>query len=197
MDMGVGPMKNFLKVMKLAPMRLVTFPVYAIASWLVNILAWLLSPLLAAWSVIAGINKLPPPFNLLHTHDNTLDGGQNQGYKVGVKGVRLWWQRTCWICRNPGYGFKAYVLGFKTAGHKLIWANPLPKPVFDDVGGLYYWYVMEDAEGRRYWGYRANYKFTKKRYIKQWIGWHYYPYDGIHQQLKSHLVSIKRLDEYD
>ena len=99
---------------------IIRYVLFAVASMVVNLLAYVLSPFLAAYSVWKDIDVLPYPWSLFHTHDNTLDGGQKQGYRIGARGLSLWWQRVCWICRNPGYGFDAYILGFAHAGYRVL-----------------------------------------------------------------------------
>lgn len=186
-------MKILWQIVKLAPKNVLLYPFYAILSWTMTLLTWALSPVLSAWSVIADINVLPYPFNLFHTHDNTLDGGQKAlGWEKGVTGFKLWWQRVKWLCRNPGYGFNAYIIGFKAEGSKIIWSVSIGDRKFDKGGSVIYAVVMEDAKGDRYWSYRRDYDLPGKFFCKQWFGWHYYPYDKIHHQLKSLPFSVKR-----
>src|ERR1044072_696243 len=163
----------FWKVVKQAWYSMLIFPVLILLSWIVGTLgSWLISPVLALYSVIA---KTPTPGGLwvwFYTHDNTLDGG----FDAGIDGYKdpktlnpfsLWWQRTCWICRNPGYGFNAFVLGFKhTENVKIVWDDGIPYP--ED----HYWYVIQSDGGWKFFGYRGK---------KAWVGWNYLNYGGWHQ----------------
>ena len=164
---------------------------FAALSMAVNIIAYLLSPILAAYSVWRDIVVLPHPFNLLHTHDNTLDGGQKQGYAIGVTGWRLWWQRTCWICRNPGYGFDAYVLGFEHVGYVVL-SESGPAPDFS-TPSAFYSNRMRAADGKDYFTWRRNIPLWGGRFLKIWVGWNYMAYGGVKHQIKTHFVSLKRV----
>lgn len=81
---------------------------------LVKTLAWVLAPFLALLSVILGRDTLPFPLSLLHTHDDTLDGGIRQvGWPEYRNVFDKWKGRTAWILRNPAYGFMLTVMGAK------------------------------------------------------------------------------------
>lgn len=166
------------------------YPFLAVLLLLVKLLAIILSPILSLWSVIKNINVLPYPFNLLHTHDNDLDGGQDQGYEIGVTGFKLWWQRTCWISRNPAYGFAAEILGFKKEGATLAYES---KPV-DTItwlkNGDSYFCVMVDEKGRYFFCYRVLWGF-KKLGFRTWFGWNNKAYGGVYHQLKATPLKIK------
>ena len=165
---------------------------YAAMSMAVNVIAYVSSPLLSAYSVWRGIDVLPYPLSLLHTHDNTLDGGQRQGYEVGVTGWKLWWQRTCWICRNPGYGFDAYILGFDHVGYMVL-SESGDIPDFSKPNALYA-NRMQSADGKRYFTYRRNVPLYGKRYLKVWVGWNYMAYGGVKHQIKTHFFSLKKAE---
>lgn len=164
----------FWKVFKMAPLSVVVFPFLILLSWIVGTFgSWVISPLLASWSVIT---KNPTPKGFwawFYTHDNTLDGG----WDVGIDGYKnplelsffgLIWQRMCWICRNPGYGFNAFVFGFKGQDNvDTVFQSGIPYPPDK------YWYVVKDqATGKLYFGYRGK---------KAWVGWNYLAYGGYHQ----------------
>jgi hypothetical protein len=137
--------------------------------------AVLLSPIVSAWSVITGDPK-PRIFAWLYTHDASLDGGQSQHpdqYKPGARGVALWWQRMFWICRNPAYGFAAYVIGLPVEG-TLVAKTTLP----DGWKNLFF----DKATGKHIgFGYRRQ---TKKLDI--WLGWAAPSHDG-----KRYMLKIK------
>ena len=96
------------------------FIAYAPCILFLVLIAYILSPFLAAYSVLAGVSVLPYPLNLFHSHDDDLDGGQHQNDWPKVTGLKLIWQRTHWICRNPAYGFKAYWFGIPAKGTLVI-----------------------------------------------------------------------------
>ncbi len=167
------------------------YVLFTALSMAVNILAYLLSPFLAAYSVRRGIDVLPYPLSLLHTHDNTLDGGQKQGYEIGGTGWKLWWQRTRWICRNPGYGFDAYILGFDHAGYVVL-SESGPAPDFSEPRAFYS-NRMRAADGKLYFTWRRNIPLVSGHFLKIWVGWNYMAYGGVKHQLKTHFVSLKRV----
>ena len=172
---------------------IIRYVLFAVVSMAVNLLAYMLSPFLAAYSVWKDIDVLPYPWSLFHTHDNTLDGGQKQGYRIGVRGLSLWWQRVCWICRNPGYGFDAYILGFAHAGYRVL-SEKGDQASFGVDNRGFYSNVMQAANGKKYFSYRRNVPLWGRRYIKVWFGWNYMAYGGERHQIKVHLGSLKTAD---
>lgn len=160
------------KTFKLAPLSLLIYPVAALLSWVATLLAWILSPLIAGISVVKGTDNVGGFLSYFYTHNASLDGGIAQGvkgYKEGLTGFKLWWQRTCWVCRNPAYKFCAYILGFSGDGAKLIYEDG------SKIKPYGYWYVVETAKGWKFFGYRGK---------RCWVGWNYRTYGGRHQ-LKS------------
>jgi GH24 family phage-related lysozyme (muramidase) len=100
----------FWKVFRLAPFSVLAFPPLALLLWLATLAAFVFSPVIAAISIVTGRNTVGGPLSYLTTHNATLDGGVDQGvagYVAGLTGFRLWWQRTCWVCRNPAYKLAA------------------------------------------------------------------------------------------
>ena len=161
----------FWKVFRLAPFSVAVYPFGALLSWLVTLLAWVLSPLIAGISMATGSNQVSW-LGWFYTHDASLDGGiENHidGYDQNAKGFRLWWQRVSWICRNPGYRFNAYVLGYSAEAPVLIFESGTAWPAVS------YWTVIELKGGRRIFGYRSG---------SRWFGWKHEPIAGRHQ-LKS------------
>lgn len=137
-------------------------------------LSFMLSPLLAALSMITG-PVLPGVLRWFSTMDDTLDGGQHQHpeiYAIGATGFKLWWQRTSWICRNPSHGWQARVLGFPTAGHVVVSEGP-------------HLTIMKDARGRTY--------FSVRFYSpKVWLGWNPKAYDGVGHGYEFQLNPFKK-----
>lgn len=150
--------------------------VFAWLALAMNILAILLSPLLSAISVIAGVNVLPGPLAWFHTHDATLDGGQTQQkalYPSGVKGWELFKQRTRWICRNPGYGFAANVVGIPMSD--VVETGTLKT-------GLKHTFYKD---GKKIgWGWRRDWYYTDKKFAKIWFGWRHPSNDGKTRMIK-------------
>ncbi|NEI48638.1 hypothetical protein GR217_13115 [Rhizobium leguminosarum] len=135
--------------------------------------AYLLSPLLAALSLMTG-PRLPGALQWFSTLDANLDGGVSQrvnGYRAGLSGWRLWWQRTCWICRNPAHGWQSELLGMPAAGSTLI------KGVlsYDPNQQLY---LMETAKGVRFFCWKRDQPLFGGIYLKLWFGWVNKSYDG-------------------
>lgn len=158
----------FWKVFRLAPSSVAVYPFAFIVSWVVTLLSYVLSPLIAGISLATGSNQVPW-LGWFYTHDASLDGGVEQGkdgYDPAATGFKLWWQRVCWICRNPGYRFNAYVLGLPAEGTTIIFREG------DEWPNFRLWTVLETKSGRRYFGYRGK--------NDQWFGWNYMAYAGRH-----------------
>jgi hypothetical protein len=159
----------FWKTLRLAPLSFVAFLLFAPLLWIATLLAFVFSPVIAGISMVTGKNTVGGILSYLTTHNATLDGGIDQGvigYEPNLSGWRLWWQRTCWVCRNPAYKFAALVLGFPTEGSKVVFESGSKDKPYS------YWSVIETASGARYFGYRGG---------GTWIGWNYRPYGSWHQ----------------
>jgi hypothetical protein len=156
------------KIVRLAPLSCAVYLFFAPIAMLATLLAWVLSPLIAGISMITGKSEVRL-FALLYTHDASLDGGIEQGhdgYDPNAKGFKLWWQRVCWICRNPASSFDAYVLGYRADGSTIIFESGSPYPP------IHYWTVIELKSGRRIFGYRHK---------GAWFGWKHEPIVGRYQ----------------
>ncbi len=90
--------------------------------WPINLvlvlLAYILSPFLALWSMKYG-PILPGMWRWFSTLNNTLDGGWDdhvEGFKdpATLNKFQLWWQRTRWTWRNPCNGWQSELLGIKS-----------------------------------------------------------------------------------
>ncbi|MCB2403985.1 hypothetical protein ACC808_00690 [Rhizobium ruizarguesonis] len=103
---------NWREVLKRArSVRLTMFALLYIIYLPVNItfvlLAYPLSPFLAAWSMKHG-PVLPGRWRWFSTLNADLDGYTPQrvaGFDPAAKGFKLWWQRTRWTWRNPYNGW--------------------------------------------------------------------------------------------
>lgn len=137
------------------------------------LLAYFLSPTLAAISLISG-PRLPGVLQWFSTLDADLDGGVRQGvngYEAGLSGWRLWWQRTCWICRNPAHGWQSRLLGMPAAGSRII-----EQQITDDPKQQ--WYLIETAKGQRFFCFKRDQPLLRGFYLKIWLGWVNKAYDG-------------------
>lgn len=98
-------------------MYLILYPIIAVASILLSVATWVLSPLLALTANAQG--DLPSWLYWFQTFDNTLDAGWKVQGNYGTylingsvpTGITLWWYRVCWLCRNPAYGFDYWPFG--------------------------------------------------------------------------------------
>ncbi len=154
--------------------------------WPVNLglvaLAFALSPLLAALSMVLGKPTLPGVLQWFSTLDNTLDGGQKQGYKLGVTGWKLWWQRTCWICRNPAHGWQSRLLGM--SAEALVY---LKAPA--DTDNPRYWLMANNHH--RFFMWKRDQPLFGGWYLKIWLGWLNVAYDGVNCHYQFNL-GLKR-----
>jgi len=158
----------FWKIIRLAPLSCAVYPLFALEAWIATLLAWVLSPLIAGVSMATGRNEVRL-FWLFYTHDASLDGGIEQGkdgYDPNAQGLKLWWQRVCWICRNPAYGFCAYIVGCSADGSVIILERGSAYPPDHHL------VVIELQSGFRIFGYRDG---------RRWFGWKHTPIAGRHQ----------------
>jgi hypothetical protein len=158
-------------VFRLAPLSVAIYPFLAPISWLMTLASYAMSPVIAGISMATGSNQVPW-LGWFYTHDASLDGGIEQGkdgYDPAATGFKLWWQRVSWICRNPGYRFNAYVLGYSAEASILFFESGAGYPP------VKHWTIVELKTGRRIFGYRNG---------SRWFGWKAEGIGGRHQ-LKS------------
>ncbi|QIG70589.1 hypothetical protein EVB91_026 [Rhizobium phage RHph_I1_18] len=168
-------MKDFLKIFKWSPILMVKWPAYTFLSCVAVLLSWILAPFLAAYSVVKRVDVLPGVLQYFSTIDDTLDGGQHQvGYKTGVKGFVLWWQRTCWIFRNPAHGWQSVYLGYKDERATVLWSR------VDQTTKVW---MHAAADQKRYFTYKRDIPLFGDWYLKLWIGWSDRSYDGKYRHL--------------
>ncbi|RXT18774.1 hypothetical protein B5P46_28195 [Rhizobium leguminosarum] len=137
------------------------------------LLSYLLSPALAALSLLTG-PRLPGILQWFSTLDADLDGGISQrvkGYEPDLTGWDLWWQRTCWICRNPAHGWQSELLGMPAFGTIIAqqWISEDPKQQI---------YLMQTARGVRFFCFKRDQPLFGGFYLKLWFGWVNKSYDG-------------------
>lgn len=159
--------------------------IYAVLSFLFNIFVVITSPI---WALIAAAFKLetlPGIFKWVHTHDNNIYGGLmpitfSQRFKAAVR----------WLCRNPGYGFDAFVLGFKSSN--IEFQNTTGNyQLFESSTSAFQKDIMTLMNGSKRFSYRRNIPLWKNRYIKIWFGWHYLDQAG-YRMLKFDINPFKR-----
>lgn len=151
------------KLWKACPKALLYYAFVIVPVELIGkVINYILAFPLATWSVARGISVLPSPLNWFHTHDDDMDGGQHQlGWPV-VVGFSLILQRTKWMFRNTFYGgsfalFSAYRFGPVLTESQGTW----------DSGSSNYNLKLE---GSGKFGLRAQWFYTKTRFVRIWIG---------------------------
>ena len=132
------------------------------------ILTYFLAIPLGLLSVLIGKPELPGFLKWFYTHDDDMDGGQNQLDWPKKKGLGLAIQRARWMWRNPAYGFRATVLGFPSAGSKTEIHKQVGNPGED---GFIQKVTITSAKGKKYFGRRSN---------KTWFGWRHPQSGGYH-----------------
>jgi hypothetical protein len=91
-------------------MYLVLYPFYALADLFFTVLTLILAPVLSLFANKSG--NLPRFLYWFQTFDATLDAGwQDVYFTKPDHWWGLWWARTRWLWRNPGYGFSYFLLG--------------------------------------------------------------------------------------
>ncbi|PDS45205.1 hypothetical protein CO662_24905 [Rhizobium anhuiense] len=150
-------------------------------------LSYLLSPALAGLSMLSG-PRLPGVLQWFSTLDADLDGGISQrvkGYTPNLTGWSLWWQRTCWICRNPAHGWQSALLGMPAFGTIIAqqWISEDPKQQF---------YLMQTARGVRFFCFKRDQPLIGGFYLKIWLGWVNKPYDGRNHHYAFQIAPKRR-----
>lgn len=151
---------------------------FAPISLLFNIFCMITSPLWALWAAVFKLTELPGPFSWVHTHDDWIYGFYEKKPNPPEKFSDRFKSACKWICRNPGYGFDAKVLGFSGEGLEVI--KRVQEGEFDRGENAYRYDILRNKDGRKFFSYRRDFRFTKKKYIKLWIGWQYRTQAGYH-----------------
>ncbi|WP_020049020.1 DUF7338 family protein [Rhizobium leguminosarum] len=126
------------------------------------LLAYALSPFLAAWSMNHG-PVLPGRWRWFSTLNADLDGYIPQkvvGFDPAAKGLKLWWQRTRWTWRNPCSGRQSELLGVEDIAAAFTVKRDLPLPFgfyfklwlgWNPIkrGGKYYLFMCQIGPKRR------------------------------------------------
>lgn len=124
------------------------------------------------WAFIAALLKLdylPGPLGWVQTHDDTIYGARVTGQPTPAAFMARWTTAMWWLCRNPGYGFNARVLGY---------SGPVTEDVITPRFGKYdsgspagFTALYTTATGARYFNYRRDIPLGGGRFIKLWLGW--------------------------
>lgn len=145
----------------------------AITCLIVDLFVWLTCWFWGGIAAVFNLDKLPRPFDLLHTHDDDIYGSATTGDPRPDTVVKRWKRATWWMLRNPAYGFQAKIFGIPAV------------QVFDitTVGkslekGLYDSFLLVN-DGHAF-GYRRDLIWSKSRYLKMRFGWHDKPKSGYH-----------------
>lgn len=157
----------------------------AVLSLLFNVFVIITSPI---WALIAAtfkLSTLPGILKWVHTHDAHIWGWYEmpESFKERFK-LAVWW-----LCRNPGYGFDAFVLGYKA---EEILSQEIIKVYgsFDSGEPACRFEKMQTAK-REIFSYRRDFKLWNGRYIKTWFGWHYIDQAG-YRMLKIDFNPFKK-----
>lgn len=148
---------------------------------MINVLVMLTSPIWALWAAAFKLEKLPGRFSLVHTHDNNIYGMKNEKPKNFFERFKtaMWW-----ICRNPGYGFDAFVFGFPAKG--VVVTHVKSKGDISKNSGSYR-YKMVTPKGKKYFSYRKDIAWSKSKYLKMWFGWHFMAQG---EEPKTHMLKF-------
>lgn len=112
---------------------------------------WLWAGIAAAFK----LDKLPGAMAWVHTHDDTVYGSRyrkSHSLPIPESFWARWTAAMWWICRNPAYGFAAFVLGFPDSD---VLSIERGKP----------WSMFKMRDGSQ----RFSYAHYGK--LKIWVGW--------------------------
>lgn len=135
-------------------------PVSLAFNLLVIVTCWLW----AAIAVAFNLTVLPWPLSWVHTHDNDIYGSGGDRGPIPDKAFDRFKRACWWLCRNPGYGFDGYVLGFD--GSRIVDQTL-------ETGDTWRMDQMTLTNGAKRFSYRNDFPLFDGRYIKIWFGWHY------------------------
>lgn len=143
-----------------------------------NLLTVIFSPIIAI--LPAGFNWVnpPSPFWLFYTHDDDIYGSKTTKEPIPNGFINRWKRSVWWLCRNPGYGFDAYVLGY--SGNEVIEnEEKVDTRNFDSGEFAFSFFYIYLTNNRTRFSLRCDIPLGfNKRFIKTWIGWHYRTQSG-------------------
>jgi hypothetical protein len=123
------------------------------------------------WAFLAAafkLERLPGPLSWVHTHDDNIYGSRMTGEPMPATFLKRWTTAMWWLCRNPGYGFNAYVLGFG-GDVSISWVTP--EFGASKGGGAWGRTAIMTSQGRRYFSFERHWPLFLGRYAKIWLGW--------------------------
>ena len=153
-------------------MGILRYALFAPIGFAFNLLVILTCWLWAFIAAILKLDRLPGPLGWVHTHDDTIYGDawlKSFGYPHPATFSARFKTAVWWLCRNPGYGFSAYVLGY--AGPVTTEVKTPLFGVFDTGAAAGFTVIYVTAKGRRYFSYRRDIPLGAGRFVKLWIGW--------------------------
>ena len=139
-----------------------------------NLLTWVLSPIIAILPAYFNWRTPPFPFWLFFTHDDDIYGSKTTKEEVPEGFFNRWKRCVWWVCRNPGYGFDAYVLGYGVDEIVDIELIKRTGDHFDSGNFAFVFYLIRLTNNRTRFSLRCDVPLGfDKRFIKTWLGWHY------------------------
>lgn len=141
----------------------------ALLSLLFKVIVWITSPIWAFIAAAFNLDKLPGFLSWVHTHDDDIYGSKTTKDPRPERFLKRFKVAVWWLLRNPGYGFAAYVLGFK---HEDIQLYPT-------IEGRYTKYDLITKGDKKYFSYRVHIPYGN-RHVKAWFGWHPKKQAGYH-----------------
>ncbi|MGL4666514.1 MAG: DUF7338 family protein [Saezia sp.] len=172
--------KMIQKMNKYSPY--LAYPFMAVASVLLALIACLLSPFLALYSVIKGYDNLPGFWQWFITADDTLDGGIHQHEYSDYSGQGkfwVWFYRMCWICRNPAQGFSYHWFRAGELRFAPVFAYDFGGSEVRGISSGYYC-TSVDSKGRQYFALKGKWWPCKWFGIRYSFGWKLTRTDGYH-----------------
>lgn len=160
--------------------------VLAPISFLFNIFVWITSPIWAAWAAAKRLEVLPGIFSWVHTHDANIYGGPMPD-DFGSRFATASW----WIRRNPGYGWDAHVLGFKSS--EIVDQVTSMSGQFSTGKAALRIDKMRLTGDRMRFSYRRDIPLWGGRYCKIWFGHHYFD-QANYRMLKFDINPFKKAD---
>lgn len=140
-------------------------------SLFVNLLTYVLAPLLATISVIFKLKNLPFPLNAFQTYDDDLDGGQHQlGWPKDVSFMKLIFQRTHWFWRNPATTIMYWFASFDgSEGYEEIFRKTYG--VWDGPGNNLEFVIVKNPKGKKAFALRSQWYYTNNKFLRVYFGW--------------------------
>jgi hypothetical protein len=152
------------------------YALYAPVSLLTNLFVILTSPFWAAIAAVLKLHVLPGKLSWLHTDDDDIYGSNKTGEPIPSSVWGRWVRAMWWLCRNPGFGVARQLLGRQpeetpTSQFRI---KVIQWPVgnkWDSGEPAIMHYVLLGHDGRQWFNYRRDIPWSKKRFIKLWLGW--------------------------